>query len=444
MLEAIKNAFKTKDIRKKILFTLAMIVVIRLGSAISIPGIDPVQYKAWYNSLTQTADGTSSNLFGLVDRFTGGSFENMSVFALNITPYITSSIIVQLLTIAFPSLEEMQRDGEEGRKKLTKATRILTVGLALFESLMMGINFYNAGYLTAKSPLIVIQIMAAITAGSTFLMWLGERITEKGIGNGISIVLGVNIISRMPQDVATLFEQFVFNRSIIQSVLVGALIITIIVVMVVLVIILNGAERKIPVQYAKKLQGRRMVGGNTAEIPLKVNTAGVMPIIFALSLFQFPIIISSFVGYKGSGIWSEVLRFLNQNMWCSPSYPVYTLGMIVYMLLMIFFAYFYTSITFNPLEIADNMKKQGGFIPGIRPGKPTSDYLQSILKYVIFIGAVGLIIIGVLPIVFNGLFNARVSFGGTSLIIVVSVILESLKQVESQMVVRNYKGFLDS
>ena len=443
MLEAIRNAFKTKEIRTKILFTLAMVVVIRLGTAIPVPGMNLAAYREWYEGLAGAADG--SNLFGLLDRFTGGSFERFSVFALNITPYITSSIIMQLLTIAIPAMEEMQRDGEEGRKKITQWTRILTVGLAVLESTMMAIGFYRSpGFLVAQNPLLVVQIVAAMTAGSAFLMWVGERITEKGVGNGISIVLGVNIISRMPGDISTLFEQFVFSRSsVIQSVLVAALIIAIIIAMVVLVILLNGAERKIPVQYAKKMQGRRMLGGNTAEIPLKVNTAGVMPIIFAMSLFQFPIIISSFLGYQGPGVWQEVLNFLNQNMWFKAATPVYTLGLIAYMLLMVFFAYFYTSITFNPLEIADNMKKQGGFIPGIRPGKPTSDYLQSILKYIIFIGVCGLIIVGVVPIIFNGLFNANVSFGGTSLIIVVSVILETLKQIESQMLVRNYKGFLE-
>ena len=442
MFQSIKNAFKTKEIRDKILFTLAMVAVIRLGTAIPIPGMDLANYQAWYNNLSGGEGGT---LLGLMDRFTGGSFERMSVLALNITPYITSSIIIQLLTIAFPSLEEMQRNGEEGRKKLTQWTRYLTVALAVLESFFMGLSFYrSSGFLVAQSPLLVVQIVAALTAGSTFLMWLGERITEKGVGNGISIVLGVNIISRIPQDIQTLFDQFVIGRPVIRAVLVAALIIFIILAMIVFVVILNSAERRIPVQYAKKLQGRRMLGGNTAEIPLKVNTAGVMPIIFAMSLFQFPIIISSFVGYQGTGVWSEILKYLNQNNWCNRTAFHYTLGMIAYMALMVFFAYFYTSITFNPLEIADNMKKQGGFIPGISPGKPTSDYLAGILKYVIFIGVCGLIIIGIVPIIFNGLFSANVSFGGTSLIIVVSVILDTLKQIESQMLVRNYKGFLDS
>lgn len=440
MLEAIKNAFKTKEIRTKILFTLAMIVVIRLGTAIPIPGMDLANYQSWYRSLA----GDGSGLLGVLDRFTGGSFERMSVFALNITPYITASIIIQLLTIAIPALEEMQRDGEEGRKKLTKWTRFLTVGLAVLEGGLMAMGFYRSpGFLVAQSPILVVQIVAALTAGSAFLMWVGERITEKGVGNGISVVLGVNIISRMPADFMTLFNQFVLNRNVIQGLLVAILIIAIVVAMVVLVVILNSAERRIPVQYAKKMQGRRMMGGNTAEIPLKVNTAGVMPVIFAMSLFQFPIIISQFAGYEGPGTWQEILNYMNQNMWVNPSAFRYTLGLLAYIALMIFFAYFYTSVTFNPLEIADNMKKQGGFIPGIRPGKPTSDYLANILKYIIFIGAAGLVIVAVVPIIFNGLFSANVSFGGTSLIIVVSVILDTLKQIESQLVVRNYKGFLE-
>jgi preprotein translocase subunit SecY len=437
MFTTIKNAFKIKDIRIKLLFTFAMLIVIRLGSAIPVPGIDVSVFQAWFSELSE------NNAFGFMDRFTGGSFENMSILALNITPYITSSIIIQLLTIAIPKFEEWQRDGEDGRKKLAALTRYITVALALIESIAMSIGFYRQGFLVEKSPIYIVEIVVALTAGSAFLMWIGERITDKGVGNGISIVLTINIISRMPSDISTLFEQFVFTQNTAKGIVSAIIIIAIMVLMVVLVVLLNGAERRIPVQYAKKLQGRRMMGGNRSEIPLKVNTAGVMPIIFAMSLFQFPIIISQLVGYNGTGVWSEVLKYLNEGNWCDPSSLKYTLGLVVYVLLLIFFAYFYTSITFNPLEIAENMKKQGGFIPGIRPGKPTSDYLTNILNYIIFIGAVGLTIIGVLPIFFNGVFNANVSFGGTSLIIVVSVILETVKQIESQMLVRNYKGFLD-
>ncbi len=437
MFTTIKNAFKIKDIRLKLLFTFAMLLVIRLGSAIPVPGMNVSVFQQWFQELSE------NNAFGFMDRFTGGSFENMSILALNITPYITSSIIIQLLTIAIPKFEEWQRDGEDGRKKLAALTRYITVALALVESVAMAVGFYRNGFLVEKSPLYVIQIVAALTAGSAFLMWIGERITDNGVGNGISIVLTINIISRMPSDLSSLVTQFVTGKNIARGVVSVIIIVAVIIAMVVLVVLLNGAERRIPVQYAKKIQGRRTYGGNHSEIPLKVNTAGVMPIIFAMSLFQFPIIISQLVGYKGTGVWSEVLKYLNQSYWCDPSNLKYSLGLVVYVLLLIFFAYFYTSITFNPLEIADNMKKQGGFIPGIRPGKPTSDYLTNILNYIIFIGAVGLTIVGVLPIFFNGVFGANVSFGGTSLIIVVSVILETVKQIESQMLVRNYKGFLD-
>ncbi|WP_026657245.1 preprotein translocase subunit SecY [Butyrivibrio sp. AC2005] len=437
MFTTIKNAFKIKDIRLKLLFTFAMLLVIRLGSAIPVPGMNVTVFQQWFAELSE------NNAFGFMDRFTGGSFENMSILALNITPYITSSIIIQLLTIAIPKFEEWQRDGEDGRKKLAALTRYITVALALIESVAMAIGFYRSNFLIEKSPLYVVEIVAALTAGSAFLMWIGERITDNGVGNGISIVLTINIISRMPSDLSSLFTQFVTGKNIARGVVSVIIIVAVIVAMVVLVVLLNGAERRIPVQYAKKIQGRKTYGGNHSEIPLKVNTAGVMPIIFAMSLFQFPIIISQLVGYKGTGAWSEILKYLNQSYWCDPSNLKYSIGLVVYVLLLIFFAYFYTSITFNPLEIADNMKKQGGFIPGIRPGKPTSDYLTNILNYIIFIGAVGLTIIGVLPIFFNGVFGANVSFGGTSLIIVVSVILETVKQIESQMLVRNYKGFLD-
>ena len=437
MFTTLKNAFRIKDIRHKIGFTFLMLVIIRLGSTIPVPGINVTVFQNWFKELS------SNNALGFMDRFTGGSFEKMSILALNITPYITSSIIIQLLTIAIPKFEEWQRDGEEGRKKLTNLTRYITIALALIESVAMAIGFYRQGFLTNQSWVYCIEIVAALTAGSAFLMWIGERITDYGVGNGISIVLTINIVSRMPSDMHTLFSQFVAGRPIVQAVIYAAIIFVIIVGMVVLVVLLNGAERIIPVQYAKKLQGRRMVGNNSAQIPLKVNTAGVMPIIFAMSLFQFPIIITQLVGYKGTGAWSEILKYLNESYWCDPDKWIYSLGLVVYVLLLIFFAYFYTSITFNPLEIADNMKKQGGFIPGIRPGKPTSDYLTNILNYIIFIGACGLTIVGVLPIAFNGLFGANVSFGGTSLIIVVSVVLETVKQIESQMLVRNYKGFLD-
>ena len=436
MFNTVKNAFKIKELRNKILMTLLMLVVIRLASQLPVPGVDRDYFANWFSQ--QTGDA-----FNFFDAFTGGSFLNMSIIALNITPYITSSIIMQLLTIAIPKLEEMQRDGEDGRKKIASITRYVTVALALIESTAMAIGFGRSGLLEDFNALNVILVIAALTAGSAFLMWIGERITENGIGNGISIVLTINILSRVPQDITSLYEQFVKNKSIAKGAVAAIIILAIIIGMVILVIVLNDGVRKIPVQYAKKVQGRKMVGGQTTNIPLRVNTGGVIPVIFASSLMQFPVIITSFFNYKGTGAGAEILKGLSSNNWCNPEQPIYSIGLLVYIILVVFFAYFYTSITFNPLEIADNMKKQGGFIPGIRPGKPTSDYLARILNYIVFIGAVGLIIVCVLPFVFNGLFGANVSFGGTSLIIIVSVVLETIKQVESQMLVRNYKGFLN-
>lgn len=277
------------------------------------------------------------------------------------------------------------------------------------------------------------------------LMWIGERITEKGIGNGISIVLAVNIVSRIPSDMVTLYENFIKGKTIAKGMLAGVIIFAVILVVVVFVLILNGAERRIPVQYSKKMVGRKLVGGQTNHIPLKVNTAGVIPIIFASSIMSFPGLIAQFAGKaNGTGIGSEILKGLSSSNWCDPSQLKYSWGLIVYIVLCVFFAYFYTSITFNPLEVADNIKKQGGFIPGIRPGKPTVEYLTKRLNYIIFIGACGLVVVQVVPIFFNGWFGANVSFGGTSLIIIASVILETLKQIESQMLVRNYKGFLSN
>ena len=437
MFETLKSVFKVKEMRRKLLYLIWMIFVIRIGSQLPVPGVDSDFFKQWFESNTGDA-------FNFFDAFTGGSFTQMSIFALNITPYITSSIIIQLLTIAIPALEEMQRDGEEGRKKLTAITRYVTVGLALFESIAMAIGFGRQGMIPNMSFLKGIVVVASLTAGSAMLMWLGERITEKGIGNGISIVLTINIVSRIPSDMSLLYENFVKGKTIAKGMLAACIIAVIILVVVVLVLILNGAERRIPVQYSRKMVGRKMMGGQSTNIPLKVNTAGVIPVIFASSIMSFPSIIAQFAGKgNGTGIGSEILRGLSSNNWCNPSQIQYSWGLIVYVVLCVFFAYFYTSITFNPLEVADNIKKQGGFIPGIRPGKPTSDYLTKILNYIIFIGAVGLVIVAVIPFFFNGVFGADVSFGGTSIIIIVGVILETVKQVESQLLVRNYKGFLN-
>lgn len=438
MLQTIRKAFKIEDIRKRVFYTFMMLVVVRLGSQLPTPGVDPTYIQDFFAN--QTGDA-----FNFFDAFTGGSFTQMSVFALSITPYITSSIIMQLLTIAIPKLEEMQKEGADGRKKIAAITRYVTVALALIESTAMAVGFGRQGLLVEYNFVNAAIVVCTLTAGSALLMWIGERITEKGVGNGISIVLLINIVSRIPDDFVTLYTQFVKGKTLAKGLLAAAIILAILLVVVVFVIILQDGERRIAVQYSQKVQGRKTYGGQSTHIPLKVNTAGVIPVIFSSSLMQFPIVIASFLGKgNGTGIGSQILRGLNSNNWCDPDNLVYSIGLIIYIILTVFFAYFYTSITFNPLEIANNMKKSGGFIPGIRPGRPTVEYLEKILNYIIFIGACGLVIVQVIPYFFNGVFGANVSFGGTSLIIIVGVVLETIKQIESQMLVRNYTGFLNS
>ena len=443
MFETVRNAFKIKDLRNKIFYTLIALVIVRIGSQLPVPGVDSSFITEWFNN---------QNSLDFINQLTGGSLETMSIFALNITPYITASIIIQLLTIAIPRLEELQKDGEEGRKKLAEYTRYVTIALSILESAAMAIGFGRSGYLTeGVSFTSIAVIVVSLTAGSAYLMWLGEQITDKGVGNGISIILLYNIVSRMPSDMASLYNKFVSGANTVTNGLLGAVIILAVLIgMVVFIVILSDAERRISVQYSKKTQGRKLVGGQTSHIPLKVNTAGVIPVIFAGSLFSMPIVIAGFAGVQpasgaGASLGQKILKVLNQNSWCNfDSFGEfkYTLGLVVYIVLLIFFAYFYTSITFNPNEISMNMKKQGGFIPGIRPGKPTTDYLTKVLNNIIFIGAVGLTFVAIVPIFFSGAFGANVSFGGTSLIIIVGVVLETLKQIESQMLVRHYRGFI--
>jgi preprotein translocase subunit SecY len=439
MFKTVRDAFKVKEIRDRLFYTFLMLIVVRIGCQLPIPGTTA-------ENIASVVGQFENGAFGFFDAMTGGSFESMSIFALNITPYITSSIIMQLLTIAIPKLEEMQKDGEEGRKKIVSITRYVTVALALLQGTATAINFGNKGLFGDVDSMsrfefisAIVVAVAAMTAGSAVLMWIGENITEKGVGNGISIVLLINIVSRIPTDFQNLFEQFVKNASSVGgSLLAACIIIGIVVMIVAFVVYLQDGERRISVQYSKKMQGRKMVGGTSTHIPLKVNTAGVIPIIFAQSLLMFPIIICQLV--KGTTpTWTY---YLTSSRWWNPSKPIYSIGYILYVVLVVAFAYFYTSITFNPIEVADNIKKQGGFIPGIRPGKPTQEYLNNILNYIVFIGAIGLLIVATIPIAFSGIFGASVSFGGTSLIIIVGVVLETIKNVESRMVVRSYKGFL--
>lgn len=440
MFKTFRNALKVKDIRSKLLYTLMALVIVRLGSQLPVPGINRDLFEAFIANQTG---------MGFLNTFTGGSFGRMAIFALGIGPYITSSIIMQLLTIVIPKLEEMQKDGEEGRKKIASISRYVTIGLALIESAAMVYGF-RSNLTDGLTFTNFITIVATFTAGSAFLMWLGERITEKGVGNGISIILLINIVADLPSTFTILFKNYVFGASTVIYGIIGVVVIVaVLAVMLVLILLLQDGERRIPVQYAKKVQGRKMVGGQTSSIPIKVNTAGVIPVIFASSFMQFPIIIAGFFGVEGAraSFGEKILYLLNQQNWCNiTSFGEfkYTLGLVIYIALIIFFAYFYTSVTFNPIEIANNMKKQGGFIPGIRPGKPTTDYLTKVLNNIILIGAVGLTLVAIIPIFFSGVFSVtEVSFGGTSLIIVVGVILETMKQIESQLLVRHYKGFLN-
>ena len=435
MFETLRNALKVKDIRKRLLFTLVVLVICRLGSQLPIPGIDTDTISQYLNSLL-------GDSFNLLNSFTGGSFESMSLFALNVTPYITASIIIQLLTIAIPALEELYRDGEDGRKKINNITRFVTLALSVLESAGLAIGFGKQGLLSNYGPLIVIEMIVCLTAGSVFVMWLGEQITDKGVGNGISIILLCNIVSRMPSDLFNLYQKFMEGKQISNVIIAGVIIFLVILGTIIFTIVLNDAERRIPVQYSRKIQGGSQLGGLGSTLPVKVNTANVMPIIFSSSLLQFPLVIKQLVGANPKGTAGFIFNALNQSNWCNPDHWNWSIGLIIYLLLNVVFAYFYTSITFNPLEISNNMKKQGGYIPGVRPGKATVDYLNSILTYIIFIGAIGLCIVAVIPIFFNGFFGANVSFGGTSIIIIAGVVLETMKQIESQTLVRQYTGFL--
>ncbi len=441
MFKTLQNALKVKELRKKIFYTLWMLIIVRLGSQIPVPGTD--------NTAIQSVLNSNSDAFGFLNSITGGSFEAFSIFALSISPYITASIIMQLMTLAIPALEEMQKDGEDGRKKIAKITRYVTVGLALIQAAVMSFSFSGQG-LFGSDPQWhhYVTTLIILTAGSAMLMWIGERITEKGVGNGISIILTVNILSGIPSDIVTLRDAFVTGKSVPMAILSIVIILVIMIAMMIFVIYLQDGTRQIPVMYAKKTVGRRLIGGQSSSIPLKVNTAGVIPVIFASSLMSLPSIIGQFFTNQSTVV-VRILQVLSPSCWfrfTDNTYPWYvSLGYILYVAMIIGFAYFYTSITFNPNEVSENIKKQGGSVPGIRPGKPTAEYFTKILNYLVFIGAIGLTIVCTVPLLCSGLSGIQsLSFGGTSIIIVVGVVLETLQQIESQMLVRNYKGFLNN
>jgi preprotein translocase subunit SecY len=397
-----------------------MLFAIRSGAAIPIPGIDSSGILNYFNA----AGG--EGLLGMFDAFSGGAFKNMTIFALGIVPYINSSIIMNLLTIAIPALEEMQKDGQEGKKKIAKITRYATVGFALIQAVAICIGF--RAYFDNYSFLSVALATITMVSGTAFLMWCGERITENGIGNGISLIIVVNILSGLDNGTISLFNRIKEGQYLSVIILLVAFII-----LIAFVVLIQLGERRVPVQYAKRIQGRKVYGGQSTHIPMKVNMAGVIPVIFASSLLQFPATVTSFFVANPTGTWGSILNTINLNQ------PV---GAILYFGLIIAFAYFYTAITFNPYEVANNMKKNGGFIPGIRPGKPTVDHLSTVLTRLVFIGAVMLGLIALAPVGLAAAIKIPLNFGGTSLIIVAGVALETVKQIQSQLVMRHYKGFL--
>ena len=439
MFETLRNALKVKDIRKRLLFTLVVLVICRLGSQLPIPGIDTDTISQYLNSLL-------GDSFNLLNSFTGGSFESMSLFALNVTPYITASIIIQLLTIAIPALEELYRDGEDGRKKINNITRFVTLALSVLESAGLAIGFGKQGLLSNYGPLIVIEMIVCLTAGSVFVMWLGEQITDKGVGNGISIILLCNIVSRMPSDLFNLYQKFMEGKQISNVIIAGVIIFLVILGTIIFTIVLNDAERRIPVQYSRKIQGGSQLGGLGSTLPVKVNTANVMPIIFSSSLLQFPLVIKQLVGANPKGTAGFIFNALNQSNWCNPDHWNWSIGLIVYLLLNVVFAYFYTSITFNPLEISNNMKKQGGYIPGVRPGKGTEDYMSRLLRRLATVGSLFLGFITIIPILARDVFGLTdtVALGGTSLLIIISTGIEGMKQLEGYLLKRKYIGFMDT
>ena len=428
MIQTLRNAWKIPDLRKKIIFTAFMLLIYRVGSAVPVPYIDSNALSVMFSS------SFSNTVFGLLNAMSGGAMSMATVFALGIQPYINSSIIMQLLTIAIPALERMQKDeGEEGKKKIAAITRYATVALGL----LLGYGYYTMvssyGFVTDTSLWPAIIIVLSFTAGSAFVMWLGEQITEFGIGNGISIILFSSIVSRLPSTIGNLIQGTIAGTVAWWSTLiiaVGSLL------MVMFVVFITNAERRIPVQYAKRVVGRKMYGGQSTHLPMKVNMSGVMPVIFAQSIASFPATIAAFLPAPAEGsFWHGFLKGIENN-----SIPY----AIVLFLLIIFFSYFYATIQFNPIEISNNMKKNGGFIPGFRPGKPTADFISKVLNKITLFGAFFLGFIAIIPIVANkGLNISGLQIGGTSLLIVVGVALETLKQIESQMLMRHYKGFLE-
>lgn len=423
LLNNVAKAFKIPEIRKKLIFTILMLVVFRIGSSIPVPGIDR-------SVLAQTFSG-DAGLLDLFDLFSGGAFSNFTIFALSITPYVTASIIMQLLGIAFPYFERLAKEGMAGRKKMAQITRYMTVVLALIQALGLTVGLFRQAVID-QTWFSFAVIILVLTAGTAFLMWLGEQINENGIGNGISLIIFSGIVARIPSGIRSMWTQYSEGQLNIVTLI---LFLIAAVVVILGIIEVQQGTRRIPVQYAKRVVGRKMYGGQSTHIPLKVNQAGVIPVIFALSLIQFPLTITYF--FPDSGFTEFVTKWLspsgNPGVWVYAAFNI---------LLIIFFNYFYTTVTFNPMEIAQNMKQNGGFIPGIRPGRATVEYLTRVMSRISFVGAIFLAVVATLPTIVGQLTGMNIHFGGTSLLIAVGVAIDTMKQLENQMVMRNYSGFL--
>ncbi len=424
MFKTISKALKVKEIRGKIIFTLLMLVVFRIGSNIPVPGINRTY-------LAQMFTGDNMGLFELFNLFSGGSFNNFTIFALSVTPYITATIIIQLLTIAFPYFERLAKEGMEGRKKMAQITRYLTVVLAFVQAAGLTVGLFRKTIIN-QTWFTFIVIMLILTAGTTFLMWLGEKINKSGIGNGVSLLIFGGIVARIPSGISSMYTKYSDGS---MNLITVALFIIFALIVVVGVIEIQQGTRRIPVQYAKRVVGRKMYGGQSTHIPLKVNQAGVIPIIFALSLLQFPLTIMYF--FPDTAFYDFCEKYLSPSG--NPGVWVYA---ILNIMLIIFFNYFYTAVTFNPVEVAQNMRANGGFIPGIRPGKATVDYLSKVMSRISIVGAIFLAVVATLPTLVSEYTGLDIRFGGTSLLIAVGVALDTMRQLENQMVMRNYQGFL--
>lgn len=426
MLETLRNAWKIPDLRKKILFTVVMLIIYRIGAHIPVPGMDPDKFSELIGS---------GSLLGFMDIITGGAFKNATIFAMSITPYINASIIMQLLTVAIPRLERLQKEGEEGRKILQQYVRYGTILLGFLQAVGLYLSLRGA-VVGGGSVLSFITITLTFTAGTAFLMWLGEQITESGIGNGISLIIFAGIVSRGPAAAQTLIDYYQGGR--LGNGIIGIFgiiaILAIFILVIACVVWVQQGERRLPIQYAKRVVGRKMYGGQSTHLPIKVNLAGVIPIIFAMSIMLFPsTIVQFFAGSSTSGI-VQFFKDFPGTIWYA----------IFYAILIILFTFFYSIIQFNPIEISNNLKKNGGFIPGIRPGKPTSDYISKVLNRVTWFGGMFLAAVTVIPILFSIIFNiGGLWIGGTTVLILVGVALDTIKQMEAQMLMRHYKGFLE-